>query len=379
MKTVKDMLKECDIKENLLALLAGVPKKRFAKMLEQYYSLYYAVLEAWYGDGCVDWILTDFRQSESKDGRKVYSFYGKNPEISVTTEATKIDWDQIVLGKVRVYVPDCIADKINDKVLCSMFLHQLYEKCTVSVQKNANKHLFDHIKSLPKERKSNISAYESLLEMIIHYFMDKDYINNAILEYKESKCTSFKWGDLLCECDWKFVIPRHFMNSEAVAKFLDQALQYGGIPKVYRYFRRFDDENPPNLRRLYTRLELLKSDYEDIELSDYLEVTNDGKRIIVENNVCYMKLPLIYIRDGKGNQSEIDEVELSELLCMDIYVLDEGITEPEQVLALLAFYLEYPIRIERIQRKFFVQSVIGMKTMLLVENAADNNLTTEHE
>lgn len=70
-------------------------------------------------------------------------------------------------------------------------------------------------------------------------------------------------------------------------------------------------------------------------------MTNKGKRIIIENNMCYRKLPLVYIRDGKGNQSELKKVELSELLCMDIHVLDKEITTLEQVLALLAFYLEY--------------------------------------
>ena len=35
MRNVQNLLNECDIKDSLLLLLSGVPKKRFAKMLEE--------------------------------------------------------------------------------------------------------------------------------------------------------------------------------------------------------------------------------------------------------------------------------------------------------------------------------------------------------
>lgn len=369
MRTVQNMLKECDIKECLLLLLTGVPKKRFSKMLQQYYSFYCAAVETWYGEGTTDWILTDFTQSEFKDGRAVYCFYGKKPEMSGKMDDKKIDWDQVILGKIRVYIPDCIDEKINDVVLCSMFLYHMYEQCTITVQKNSNKKLFEYIKALPRERTPNISACESLLELTIHYLMDRHYINNAILEYKESMCPSLKWGDLLC--DFEVGLLNCIMDSQTGAKFLTQALKSSNLPDVYHCFYHLDDENPPDLRRLYIRLKCLWSDYEAIELSDYLKVTNQGKRIIVENNVCCKKFPLIYVRDSKGNKIEIKKVSLSELLCMNIYLLDLRIVKPEQVLALLAFYLEYPIRVERIQRKCFMQSVIGMKIMSLIDTAVD--------
>lgn len=368
MKTVQDILKACDIKKSLLVLLAGVPKKRFSKMLEWYYSLYCLAMGAWYEDGVNDCILTDFRQSEYKDGRKVYSFYGRNPDTNGRIEDAKIDWNQAILGKTKIYVPDCIAERIDDELLCPMFLHQMYEHCTVDVQKSTNKLLFNHINSFPKEKKSNIPGCENMLEKQLHYVMNKAYINNAILEYKESKGNSFKWGALLKQYDWKSGIPGRIMYSQTGSKFLFQALQNGRLPQVYRCFRRLDNENPPDLLRIYKRLELLDSVYNDIELSDYLEVVNNGKRIIIENNVCCSRLPLIYIRDGHGNQSELGKAELSELLCMDIHVIDDKITTLEQVMALLVFYLEYPIRVKRVQRKFFVQSLLGMKEMLLATN-----------
>ena len=77
MKTVQDIFKECDIRESLLVLLAGVPENRSSRMFEQYYSFYCVVMETWYGQGVTDYILTGFRKSEYKNGKKVYSFYSK--------------------------------------------------------------------------------------------------------------------------------------------------------------------------------------------------------------------------------------------------------------------------------------------------------------
>lgn len=371
MKTVQDIFKECDIRESLLALLAGVPENRSSKMFEQYYSFYCVVMATWYGQGVTDYILTGFRKSEYKNGKKVYSFYGKNLGTPVNKEVEKIDWNKVVRGKIKVYIPDYITEKITNDVLCSMLLYQIYKWCTVGVPQYTNKLLFDSMECLIQERKSGIAEYESWLEMLFHYSfhysMEKDYINNAILEYKESKCNSFKWGELLCDYDWEIGLPDYIMYSYGGLKILDRNLKLKRLPDVYSYFHKLDNENRPDLRRLYIRLKSLEANYEDIGLSKYLKVANERKRIIIEKNVCYKKLPLIYIRDGKGNQSKLGEVELSELLCMDIYLLDENITKPEQVLALIGFYLEYPIRVERIQRKYFVQSLIGMKIMSITK------------
>lgn len=198
MKTVQDIFKECDIRESLLVLLAGVPENRSSRMFEQYYSLYCVVMATWYGQGVTDYILTGFRKSEYKNGKKVYSFYGKNLETPVNKEVEKIDWNEVVRGKIKVYIPDYVTEKITNDVLCSMLLYQIYEWCTVDVPQYTNKLLFDSMKCVTQERKSDIAEYESWLEMLFHYSfhysMEKDYINNAILEYKESKCNSFKGG-----------------------------------------------------------------------------------------------------------------------------------------------------------------------------------------
>lgn len=364
MKTVQDMLKECDIKDGLILLVAGLPKKHFSKMLECYYSIYCMAVEVWCDDDTKDYVMTDFTQVGISDGKEMYCFYGRTTEMPEKSFDEKIDWNQVLLGKTRVYVPDCVDEKIDDVVLCSMVLHQMYEHCTILVPKSSNKKLFEYIKECPRERKSKISAYENLLERTIHYMTDKHYIDNAIMEYKESKCTSLKWGELLNDLEIGFT--DYITSSDAGSELLEQALRNGKLPGVYRWFYNLDNENHPDLCRLYRRLKRMQSDYEDIELLDYIEVTNERKRIIVEGNGSCKKFPLIYIRDGMGNQIELGEVDLSELLCMSIRVLDTSIVEPECVLALLAFYLEYPIRVERIQRKNLIQSLIGIQSSKLI-------------
>ena len=150
-------------------------------MLQRYYSLYCALITAWYGDCIVDCILTDFKQSEYNNGQ--YSFFGMTTEPDITT-ALPIDWNQVVLGKMQIYIPGCIVEKTDNKALCAVILHQLYEGCFYSL----------------------------------------------------------------------------------------------------------DNDNPPDLKRLYKRLHLLKSDYKEIELSDCLLVSNEKKKNFIEKNVCYEKL-----------------------------------------------------------------------------------------
>lgn len=196
--------------------------------------------------------------------------------------------------------------------------------------------------------------------------MDKSAVNNAVLEYQESQAPSLKWGSLLKNTETG--IPDRIMRSDASGRFLDDAMRKGTLPKAYRWFKQMDKDNPPDLRRIHRSLARLRSVYEEIELSDYTEVKNEHKRIIVEANETGTGFPVVYIRDGKGNRTEIKDVSISELLCMDVRVLDPALVDSEQVLALLVFYLEYPIRVERIQKHYCLQAIIGMMLMTLVES-----------
>lgn len=366
MRNVQNLLNECDIKDSLLLLLSGVPKKRFAKMLEVYYSFYCMAKEAWYGDDAEAYFITDFTQERFFEGKEKYVFYGRMGKASEKVVEVKIDWNQVLLGKTKVFIPGCIDNAFKDEMLAAMVLNQMYEHSTIDIPKNTNKKLFEYIMKQPRDKKLKILASESLIESKIHYLMDKSAVNNAVLEYQESQVPSLKWGSLLKNTETG--IPDRIMRSDASGRFLDDAMRKGTLPKAYRWFKQMDKDNPPDLRRIHRSLARLRSVYEEIELSDYTEVKNEHKRIIVEANETGTGFPVVYIRDGKGNRTEIKDVSISELLCMDVRVLDPALVDSEQVLALLVFYLEYPIRVERIQKHYCLQAIIGMMLMTLVES-----------
>ncbi len=75
-------------------------------------------------------------------------------------------------------------------------------------------------------------------------------------------------------------------------------------------------------------------------------------------------LPLIFIRDKYGEKRGLFEVPVSKLLCMDICVTDKTVKNPSHVLAILLFYLEYPLRVERMQKEHMLLSDSGMKVKM---------------
>lgn len=70
---------------------------------------------------------------------------------------------------------------------------------------------------------------------------------------------------------------------------------------------------------------------------------------------------MVFIRDKYGEKQELSDVPDSKLLCMDICVTSKNVKDPSQALAILLFYLEYHLRVERIQKEHMILSILGMK------------------
>ena len=102
-------------------------------------------------------------------------------------------------------------------------------------------------------------------------------------------------------------------------------------------------------------------EYEELELSDYQEVVVEHMRIVLEDNPNCGELPLVFIRDKYGEKRELLDVSISKLLCMDICVTAKKVKDAYQVLAILLFYLEYPLRVKRMQKEHMILSILGMK------------------
>lgn len=84
-------------------------------------------------------------------------------------------------------------------------------------------------------------------------------------------------------------------------------------------------------------------------------------RIVLEDNPTCRELPLVFIRDKYGEKQELFEAPISKLLCMDICVTNKTVKDPSLALAILLFYLEYPLRVERIQKEHMILSILGIK------------------
>ena len=138
-----------------------------------------------------------------------------------------------------------------------------------------------------------------------------------------------------------------------VRQSFSRQMASGSNDNVYSKFARLDHENTPDVCRCYSAIKDIRLRYREIGLSDYQYVTEEHMRIIIEHNPSAADLPIIYIRDKFGEKTEFSgyEPELSRLLCMNICMTDEKYKDPDRILALIAFYREYPIRVKRIQQE----------------------------
>ena len=85
-------------------------------------------------------------------------------------------------------------------------------------------------------------------------------------------------------------------------------------------------------------------------MSEFQNAQLKKQRILVEQNPSAGKLPLVCVRSRSGAVCQVQDVSLSELLCMEIHVLDKTCVKEERVLALLLFNLLFPIRVMRLQK-----------------------------
>ena len=168
-----------------------------------------------------------------------------------------------------------------------------------------------------------------------------------------------KWGDILVEDTDPFLERGSYMKNGR--ELLASRAAAGCLPLVYEYFYKMDVVNSPDLTRCYKRKKRLESEYEELELSDYQKVVGEHMRIVLEDNPTCGELPLVFIRDKYGEKQDLLDMSVSKLLCMDICVTAKKVKDANQVLAILLFYLEYPLRVERMQKEYMILSILGMK------------------
>ena len=360
MLRLSNVLKECGLREVLNILTSGLPSGKYRKMLERYYSTYCHIMESWFPDGRQEIIMTDFKEMKCEKREVQYCFWGiKDYKSGIKINAEPIDWSNVFNMNIEVFVPDCFLENMDPDLLVVEILYQLGNEFSDEIPKNRNKRLFDSISEINTNEKNKIQAIEKNLEQCIHYQCDKRFVENALMEHEEKlKGFIVKWGDILIENGDEFIERAALMKDSKDMLFCHYVA--GEMPAVYEYFHKMDAVCPPDLTRCYKRNEYLVSEFRDVDLSDYKDVINEHLRIICEENPICKSYPLVYVRDKFGKTYGLTEIPVFKLLCMEIFVLDKNILDPMQVLAIILFYLEYPIRVSRIQKEHMITRLVNI-------------------
>ena len=360
MKRVLSILKECDIRNVLFYLTEGLPEKRYEKMLVRYYSLYCMLLELWISDGMRKTIITGFRQTGRKCGNPVYSFLGIREDSGTESPHEEpVEWEMFLKGERELLIPACVMEAVDEKQMAAEIFWQMEKVCPKEISVKTNEKLFDSFREYSHLGKNRLSAIAKIMEKSLNYELDQRLVQNEIREYMENKSNVVKWGDILGNMEESVrekILGRLTKANLSVRRAFSRQMASGTGDDVYSKFVRLDPENTPDICRCYSAIQEICSCYRKIGLSDYQHVTEEHMRIIIEHNPSAPRLPLIYIRDRYGDKTEISEFSESEpdlgiLLCMDICITDAKYKDPDMILALIAFYREYPIRVKRIQRE----------------------------
>ena len=366
MKKLLSILRECNIRNVLFYLTEGLPEKKYETMLVRYYSLYCMLSELWIPDGMRETIITGFRQSGRECGNPVYSFFGISVDSGTGTSPEEpVEWEAFLRGEAEMLVPACVTEAVDEEQMAAEIFLQMEEACPKDITVKKNEKLFDSFRKYSQCGKNRLSAIAKVLEKALSYGLDQRLVQNEIREYMENKCTVVKWGDILE--NWEEPVPERIMEQLAKSNMLvrrafARQTASGSGDNVYSKFARLDPENTPDVCRCYSSIKDIRSCYRKIGLSDYQYVTEEHMRIIIEHNPLVPDLPVIYIRDKFGEKTEVSgsEPELSRLLCMDICMTDGKYKDPDRILALIAFYREYPMRVKRIQREALLLKFTGI-------------------
>lgn len=366
MERVLSILKECDIRNVLFYLTEGLPDKKYEKMLVRYYSLYCIIAERWIPDKVQEITISSFRQTGRERGNLTYGFFGISESSGMESFSEEpIEWEAFLKGEAEIQIPECVMEVVTEEQLAALIFWQLEEVCPRDIPIKRNEKLFESFRKYSQYGQNRLSAMAKIMEKALVYELDQRLVINEIREYRENKCLVVKWGDILENNEEP--IPKRIMeqlkkSDILVRQSFSKQLASESNDDVYRKFARLDPENPPDVCRCCNSINDFQSCYKEIGLSDYQYVTEEHMRIIIEHNPPAPNLPIIYIRNKFGEKTEFSEAKLAlcRLLCMDICVTDEKYKEPDQVLALMAFYREYPIRVKRIQREAMLLALMGM-------------------
>ena len=320
MKRLINVIKECNTEDLFGYLTEGKTKKEEKKQFIRYYSLYCSIVESYSPNRDKELVITGYKRNKSNQGIPEYEFAGILNPTCQTKKEESILWTQVIVDKVDVVVPDILLEHVTDVFIVAEVFRKLELYNKEKIEKRYNEGLFQRVYRANRKKYSTLEAISRYVEKITYDNTVQKMIQNEVLEYCELKSGVKTWGELLHQ------------EYSCFMEFVTLCL-----------------ENPPNFRRAEKRIFELREAYRSTGLDAYINVYKNRCRIIIENQKSEF-LPLIYVRDVSGNSYPLQHYSMNMLVCMDIRIQDNFLRRPESILALLLYYLEYPIRIDRIKK-----------------------------
>lgn len=321
MKNVVSILNNSDMSQVLGLYLSDKFEKKQKSCFNEWFSVYCYFVEACFPKSEMKMVITRYRVIEEKNGKTQYDFYGiLNPSENGSDERL-ILWSDVLKGQIELLIPECILSKIDNNYLAFVILEGMSRNLKIHMVERSNEKLYERARTYAKGvgDKNQIEALHRGIEKVINYDINPREIQNEILELFELKQKVLTWGEVL-KCK------RGYMKE----------------------FRKLSEDNPGEYNRATSKKEKLLEEYCELDMEDYLKVMNERNRIVVEASLDESMLPFVYVLRKDGTKEMLMDVDEKELICMDIRVFDESYKTTEQILALLMFYLEYPLRVNRI-------------------------------
>ena len=340
MQKLSHVLQKSNIRNVLGYLMADVPNGINDAKLSRYYTFSCNVLELWSAEQKDTIVITNYKKGYFE------GMYRLDDREKIVEE---IDWKKIRNEELEVFVPDSILDLVDIDMLMAECFFQWEKQFFDEIPERRNEILFREVIEKKASQIGGMRAVERVLERQFSYEIDQRAVKNEVREYYETKNLIVKWGDVWEEDD-EFLF-EHSVKNLAVRLVLENRIRDGEASRVYKFFKEQDLENPGDVYRCYTRKKKMKLAYEGLGLANYQRVEETHKKIIIEQNLHCERFPLVYVRDQYGETQQLSEVDESDLVCMDIWVKDENISDPLHALAIVLFYLEYPLRVARIQEE----------------------------
>lgn len=320
MKNVLSLLKEIDITKVLAIYIANKPNSEKKQCFDRCISRYYYLIEEYLPKPQMKRIITNYSLKKGADGKYKYDFQCViDTDIDSMVE-WPVCWKAVLNGEIELLIPECILNKIDCTYLAVIILECIDQTDKEPFLLRENPNLFKRVKqhAVLIEDKNCLESLHKGIEKIIKYDITIDQIQNELFDLNQMKYALYNWGTIL---------------------------KYKGD---YRdEFYNLSKNNPVSYFRAMEQQNILLEKYVKLDIDDYIKKGNRNSRIIIESYYRDNELPLVYIMNDNRTKKLLYEVDEQDMLCMGIRVLDENMSI-KHVIAILMFYLEYPIRTKRV-------------------------------